>query len=100
MPESSTFEVAMAFEKLKRHKSPDMDQIPAELIKAVGRTICSEIHEFINSNCDKEELPEQWKQLIIVPIYKKVDKTDCRNLEVYHFCQLHTEFYPTSCWQG
>jgi len=24
-------------------------------------------------------LPEQWKQLIIVPIYKKGDKTDCSN---------------------
>jgi hypothetical protein len=27
----------------------------------------------------QEELPEQWKQFIIVPIYKKGDKTDCRN---------------------
>jgi hypothetical protein len=29
----------MAIEKLKRHKSPGIDQIPAELIKARGRTI-------------------------------------------------------------
>jgi hypothetical protein len=27
----------------------------------------------------KEELPDQWKESIIVPIYKKGDKTDCRN---------------------
>jgi len=24
-------------------------------------------------------LPEEWKELIIVPIYKKGDKTDCSN---------------------
>jgi len=33
-PELSAFEVEMAIVKLKRHKSPGFDQIPAELIKA------------------------------------------------------------------
>jgi hypothetical protein len=32
--EPSAFEVETAIEKLKRHKSPGTDQIPAELIKA------------------------------------------------------------------
>jgi hypothetical protein len=32
MPESSAFGVEMAIEKLKGHKSPGIDQIPAELI--------------------------------------------------------------------
>jgi len=27
---------------------------------------------------NKEELPEEWKESIIVPIYKRGDKTDCR----------------------
>jgi len=44
VPESSAFEVEMAIEKLKRHKLPGTDQIPAELIKAGGRTIHSEVH--------------------------------------------------------
>jgi hypothetical protein len=65
----------MASEELKRHKSQGIDQIPAELIKAGCRTIRSEIHEIIHSICNNEKLPEQWKQLIIVPIYKKGDKT-------------------------
>jgi hypothetical protein len=56
-------------------------QIPAELIKAGGRTIHSEIHEVINSIWNKKELPEQWKESIIVPIYKKGDKTDCSNYQ-------------------
>jgi hypothetical protein len=32
-PESKAFEVEMAIEELIRHKSLDIDQIPAEIIK-------------------------------------------------------------------
>jgi len=49
VPEPSTFEVELAIEKLKSHKSPGIDQIPAKLIRAGGRTICSEIHKHIIS---------------------------------------------------
>jgi hypothetical protein len=69
----------MAIEKLKRHKSPGIDQIRAELIKAGDRIIQSEIHKLIISIWNKEDLPEEWKESVIVPIYKKGDKTDCSN---------------------
>jgi hypothetical protein len=49
VPEPNAFEVELAIEKLKRHKSPCIDQIPAELIKAGGSTICGEIHKLIIS---------------------------------------------------
>jgi len=45
------------------------------LIKARGRKIRYEIHKRITSIWNKEE----WKESIIVPIYKKDDKTDCGN---------------------
>jgi hypothetical protein len=69
----------LAIEKLKSHKSPGIDQIPAELIKAGGRTIPCAIHKLIIAIWNKEELPEEWKESIIVPIHKKGDKTDCNN---------------------
>jgi len=47
------------------------------LIKAGGRIIC--IHKLIISVWNKEELPEEWKESSIVPIYKKRDKTDNNN---------------------
>jgi len=75
VPEPSAFEVELAIEKLKSHKSPGINQIPAELIKAGGSTMCGEIHKHI-SIWDKEELPEEWKESIIVPMYRKGDKTD------------------------
>jgi hypothetical protein len=61
----------MAIEKLIRLKSPGNDEIPAKLITAGGRTIRSDIHELINSIWNKEELPEEWKELFIVPFYLK-----------------------------
>ena len=79
VPEPSAFEVELAIERLKNHKSPGIDQIPAELIKAAGRTIRRELHKLIISIWNKEELPDEWKESIIVPIYKKGDKTDCNN---------------------
>jgi hypothetical protein len=79
VPEPSAFEFELAIEKLKNHKSPGIDQIPAELIKAGGRTIRCEINKRIISIWNKEELPDELKESIIVPIYKKGDKTDCNN---------------------
>jgi hypothetical protein len=63
-------------EKLKSHKSPGIDQIPAELIKAGSRTIRCAIHKLIIAIWNYEELPEEWKESIIVLIHKKGDKTD------------------------
>jgi len=79
VPEPSAFEIELAIGKLKNHKSPGIDQIPVELIKAGGRTICCAIHTLIISIWNKEELAEGWKESIIVPIYKKGDTTDCNN---------------------
>jgi sorting nexin-29 len=57
---------------LKRYKSQGTDQIPAELIKAGGKTLCCEINKLIYSVWNKEELPQQWKESIIAPIHKRV----------------------------
>jgi len=63
VPQPSVFEVELAIEELKCQKSSSIDQIPTELI----------------SICNKEELPEEWKQSVTVPVYRNVDETDCNN---------------------
>ena len=70
VPEPSVLEVKLAIEKLKSRKSPGIDQIPAELIKAGGSTIRCAIHKLIFAIWNKEELPGEWKESIIVPIHK------------------------------
>jgi hypothetical protein len=65
-----------------------------------GRTIRCAIHKIIISIWNKEELPEEWKVSITVPIYKKEDKTDCHNYRGISLLQTTYEFCPTSCSQG
>jgi hypothetical protein len=59
VPEPSVSEIELAIDKLKSRKSPGIDEIPAELIKAGGRAIPCEIHKLIISIWNKEELPEK-----------------------------------------
>jgi hypothetical protein len=48
VPEPSLVEVEISVEKLKKiYKSPGTHEIPAELIKADGEILCSEIHKLI-----------------------------------------------------
>jgi hypothetical protein len=62
---------------LKKYKSPGSDEIPAELIQAGGEILLSAIHKLINSVWNKEKLPNQWKDSIIIPVHRKGDKTEC-----------------------
>jgi hypothetical protein len=43
-------------------------------IEAGGETLQFVIHKLINSISCKGELPHQWKEPIIVPVYKKGNK--------------------------
>jgi hypothetical protein len=76
VPGPSGLEVEIAITKLKKYKSPGSDEIPAKLIQAGGEILLSAIHKLINSIWNKEELPDQWKESIIVTVHKKGYKTD------------------------
>jgi hypothetical protein len=79
VPEPSASDDEVAIGKMKIYKSPGFDQFTAELIQAGGETLRSEIHKLIKLIWNKEELPHQWKESIVVPNHKKGDKTDCSN---------------------
>ena len=49
LPEPSAFEVDLAIEKLKSHKLPGIDQIPAEKFKGIGRKFSHQFHKLIDS---------------------------------------------------
>jgi hypothetical protein len=93
VPEPGASELEVATGKLKRYKSPCVDQIPAELIEAGEKTLRSNIHKLIKLIRNKEELPHQWKEKIVVPIHKKGEKLTLENIEAYHCSQFHTKFY-------
>jgi hypothetical protein len=49
----------MAIEKLKRHRLPGIDQIPAELMKAGGSQFSLRSINLLLA-CNKEQLREEW----------------------------------------
>jgi hypothetical protein len=70
VPQPNVSEIEAATGKLKRYKSPGVDQIPSEPIRARGETLSSKIHKLIKFICNKE-LPQQWKESNVVQIHKK-----------------------------
>ena len=100
VPEPSALEAELAIEKLKSHKSPGIDQIPAELIKAGGSAIRGAIHKLFIAIWNKEELTGKRKESIIAPIHKKGIKQIVITIGAHHVCQLHTKCCSTSCSQG
>jgi hypothetical protein len=66
VPGSSYLETEIAIAKLEMYKLPGSDQILGELIQAGGETLLFEIHKLTNSIWN--ELPDQWKESVIVQI--------------------------------
>ena len=91
--EPRAFEVEMAIEKPKRHKSPGIDQIPAE--KFALKSLNLLILFGIKGNCLRSGrsrslylfIRREMQQIVVI-------------IWAYHFCQTSTKFYPTSYCQG
>jgi hypothetical protein len=90
--DTSHLEVDISIANLKKCKSPGSDQILAELIEAGGETLVSVIHKLIKTTWNKEGLPDQRKESVIVPVHKKGDKTDCNNYNGISLLSSYTKF--------
>lgn len=72
-------EITRAINTLKNNKAPGEYAINTEILKAGGDIMVNTIHELITELWEKEVIPEDWKEAIVLPIHKKGDKLDCRN---------------------
>ncbi|XP_058064584.1 uncharacterized protein LOC131214222 [Anopheles bellator] len=79
VPAPTISEVKDAIKQLKNNKSAGKDGLGAELIKMGPEKLASCLHRLIARIWDTERLPEEWKDGVICPIYKKGDKLDCAN---------------------
>jgi hypothetical protein len=59
------------------YKFPDNEQFLPQLVEAGGESLLSQAHKRVNIVWNIEELPEQWKECVIVPLHKQGDDTDC-----------------------
>jgi len=64
---------------MKNYKWPGIDWIPAQSVQSGGKAVCSDIHELVIPIWNKTKLCQQWKESVIVPIYKVGDRTGCSN---------------------
>ena len=78
-PPISLAEVEAAVRRLKSRKASGVDEIPAELWKHGGEEVCEVLHSLISKVWETEELPDQWKEALIVPLFKKGDRKECGN---------------------
>jgi hypothetical protein len=85
VPDPSPLEVEIAIAELKRYKSPSSDQIPAYLFEAGGKTFRYESLKLINSVSNREELPEQWKSLLLFEFTRIVIKLIVVINDAYHW---------------
>ena len=76
---STREEVEMAVQKLKKHKDPGTDNIPAELFKYGGDELLTHLHSIIREVWLKEKMPTDWNLSLICPKHKKGDIMDCSN---------------------
>jgi len=62
-----------------KNKTAGTDGIHPELIKYGGNKLLNTIYELVRQIWEEERIPEEWKETIIVPIYKKRDRDKCEN---------------------
>lgn len=72
-------EVMHAVNQAKRHKASGPDGIPAEALKEGGEELTRHIHELIVKIWSTEEMPPDFRDSLVVPIFKKGDRTNCNN---------------------
>jgi hypothetical protein len=71
IPPPTYNEVNNTIQKLRNNKAPGPDNIISELIKEGGQKLKHRICMLILKIWEKEELPADWENSIICPIYKK-----------------------------
>lgn len=72
-------EICNIINKLKNNKAAGPDNIPAELIKLGGRSLRQRLHKLICQVWTSEQLPNEWNESHICPIFKKGDRLMCSN---------------------
>ena len=72
-------EVEAAVKRLKKNKSPGIDDITGEMIQAGGDRVTDELHEICNQIWQEGRVPEEWAKSVIITIPKKGDLAECSN---------------------
>jgi hypothetical protein len=67
-------DVKKAIRNLKNNKAAGTDGIHPELIKYGADKLLNRMYELVIHMWEKERIPEEWKETIIVPIHNRGDR--------------------------
>jgi hypothetical protein len=77
--EPSLEEVRKCLTKLKSGKAAGSSGIVAEMLKAGGQLVAEKLWKFFIKVWDEVEVPKDWENGIIMPLFKKGDRMDLDN---------------------
>jgi len=83
IPLPSYNEICSIINKLKLNKVAGSDNISLEFLKHEGRTLKRKLYKLIPMKWNNKQLPQQWNEGIICPVYKVT------NITVTTIGQLH-----------
>ena len=72
-------ELATVLEGLKNNKAPGADSMINEFLKYGGSEVRNKLLKIMNMIFEKGEVPNDFRKTLIKPLYKKGDKSECRN---------------------
>ena len=78
-PEVNREEVERAVKKLQNKKAGGDDRIVAELVKNGGEAMIDWMMELVQEVWKTRQVPQEWRNATLVPIYKKRDRRVCGN---------------------
>ena len=81
VPVPTMNEVKEAIKQLKNNKAAGNDSLAPELFRLVPGKLIRIVHRAVVWIWETEQLPDECKDGVICPIYKKGDKLDCENYE-------------------
>ena len=72
-------EIVSAINRLASGKSPGIDRIHSEFLKAGGDAMVQVLHILFNLILETGDIPSTFKKALIVVLYKKGDRSECKN---------------------
>ena len=72
-------EIRRAIKKLKLGRAPGKDNIPPDVLKADTNATTDILYGLLNDIWEKEEIPTDWKEGLIVTVPKKGNLSECKN---------------------
>jgi len=85
-------EVRKAVARLKSFKAAGPDGIVAEVLKAGGEPVVEWIWRILQKVWNQEQIIDEWRTSIIVPLFKKGDAELCDNYRGISLLSIPSKF--------